>query len=316
MLVVVEWPVLPMKATSGTMPRGSEWVFEPKWDGHRALMRVRDGEVDVRSSTGQARTAQWPWLPAALLAALDPGALAAGDLVLDGEVIAVEADGRHSFAAVGRVDRPHALVLFDVLVVGGVDLTQRPWRDRRAELERIVTPGGPVMLTPVTPDGDALWEATRQQGFEGVVAKRTDSRYQPGRRTPSWRKVKHRREQEFVVGGYIEGEGARAATFGSLVIGCYERVGRRRVLRHAGSVGSGLDERTLRTLLPRLRSMETAECPFEPVPTIPRGRPRWVRPKLVVEVQFAEWTPDGHVRHPVFLGLRDDKRPIDVVREP
>lgn len=313
---MAEWPVLPMKATSGSMPRGSEWVFEPKWDGHRALVRVRDGAVDVRSSTGQPRTEQWTWLPAALLACLDQQVLAAGELVLDGEVIAIEPDGRHSFAAVGRADRPHALVLFDVLVVGGDDLGQRPWRDRRAELERIVAPSGAVMLTPVTPDGDALWEATQQQGFEGIIAKRTDSRYQPGRRTPSWRKVKHRREQEFVVGGFVEGEGARASTFGSLVIGYYERIGRLRVLRHAGSVGSGLDDRTLRDLLPRLRAAEIVDCPFEPVPVIPRGRPRWVRPEFVVEVQFAEWTPDGHVRHPVFLGLRDDKRPTDVVREP
>ncbi len=304
-----------MKATSGSMPRGQEWVYEPKWDGHRALIRVRQGVVDVRSSTGQPRTEQWAWLPPAVLGALDPAVVAGGETVLDGEVIAVEPDGRHSFAAVGRADRPHALVLFDTLEVIGDDLTGRPWSERRAALERIVEPGGAIMLTPVTPDGEALWEATCQQGFEGIVAKRTDSRYLPGRRTPSWRKVKHQREQEFVVGGYVEGEGARASTFGSLVIGYHERDGRRRVLRHAGSVGSGLDERALRDLLPMLRALETNECPFDPQPVVPRGRPRWVRPELVVEVQFAEWTPDGHVRHPVFLGVRDDLRPADVVRE-
>jgi bifunctional non-homologous end joining protein LigD len=171
-----------------------------------------------------------------------------------------------------------------------------------------------VIVTPQSTDADAMWDATRAQGFEGVMAKRRDSTYQPGKRSTSWRKAKHRRQQEFVVGGYLLGEGSRASAFGSLVVGVHDGG----VLRHAGSVGSGLDDGTIAALLPRLRALETPTSPFEPVPKIAkaRDRVRWVRPEIVVQVAFGEWTAGGHLRHPVFLGIRDDVNPGGVVREP
>jgi bifunctional non-homologous end joining protein LigD len=303
--IATTWPVAPMKAASGDLPTGPGWIFEPKWDGHRALVRVQGRRVAAVSSTGQDRTASWPWLA-------ELGELGLSDTVLDGEVVAYDEDGRHRFQLVGRADRPHTIVLFDVLVHDAVDVTRQPWTARRALLTAIVRPSPHVSVTPVSEDAPALFDVTRRAGFEGIIAKRTDSVYLPGRRAPTWRKVKHRLEQEFVVGGYLLGEGARATTFGSLIVGVH--VGPR--LQFVGSVGSGLDEPTLRALTPVLRAREVARCPFEPVPKLRRGIPRWVRPELVVQVAFAEWTADGNIRQPVFLGRREDVVPTAVVREP
>lgn len=304
----VTWPVSPMKAATGSMPRGAEWVYEPKWDGHRVLLRVRGDELWAISSTGLSRVERWPWLRD-LRELIDDD-----DAVIDGEVIAYDDEGRHSFGLIGRPDRPHAFVAFDVLAAAGRDVMDRPWAERRALLEQIVRPGPQLLLTPVGDDADVMWDVTGRSGFEGVMAKRRDSTYVPGRRSPTWRKVKHRLKQEMIVGGYQTGEGNRATTFGSLLVGVMSSG----VLRYAGSVGTGFDERALRRLSAKLHELETPECPFDPVPTIvrvPRSRLRWVRPELVAQVQFAEWTEAGIIRHPVFLGLRDDKAPADIVRE-
>jgi bifunctional non-homologous end joining protein LigD len=192
----VPWPIAPMKAASGTMPHGDVWRFEPKWDGHRAIVRVRGDRVDIVSSSGSARTEQWSWIVAARAAFLDR------DAVYDGEVIAYDERGSHSFGLVGRSDRPHALVVFDLLAAGGSELMSRPWEHRRARLEASLVPDAAIQLTPVASDGAVLWDVTRNAGFEGVVAKRVDSLYLPGRRTTSWRKVKHRLVREFVVAGW------------------------------------------------------------------------------------------------------------------
>ena len=306
----VGWPVAPMKANLTTLPLGDEWVYEPKWDGHRAIVRVRGGAVDVVSSTGKARTDSWPWLGAALRASIEGD----HDLVLDGEVIALGDDGRHSFQFVGRADKPHAFVAFDLLELDGHSLLRQPWTKRRAELLDVLHPVPPVSITPVSDDAEALLAATRANGFEGIVAKRRDSTYQPGRRSPSWVKVKHRHEQEMVVGGYKVGEGNRTGTFGSLLVGVYDDDGR---LQFAGAVGTGFDERLLNAITPQLRALQTDVCPFGEVPKLPggAGRLRWVRPELVAQVAFHEWTEGGGIRAPVFLGLRDDKDPRDVVRE-
>ncbi|MFZ1488330.1 MAG: non-homologous end-joining DNA ligase [Ilumatobacteraceae bacterium] len=303
------WPVLPMKARSGQLPLGEDWVYEPKWDGHRLLVRVRGDRIDAISSTGKPRTLErWPWLGE--LVAID-----AEDTVLDGEVVAYDESGAHRFQLVGRGDRPHSFVVFDVLTHVGADLFAVPWSDRRSLLESIVRPAvaSHVSLTPVTTDAEAIVRVTREAGMEGIVAKRSQSPYQPGLRSTAWRKVKHRRVQELVVGGWLVGQGTRAATFGSLLLGVHDDEGR---LRFAGAVGTGFDDRSLRQLSTALRTLAVPECPFDPPPALARGRARWVRPELVVQVAFGEWTLDGMLRHPVYLGLRDDRSPADVVREP
>lgn len=296
-----------MKATNGRMPPGAGWVAEPKWDGHRAIARVAGGRIDVVSSTGKPRTEQWPWLAAALRESV------AGDAIVDGEVIAYGDDGRHSFQAVGRADRAHSFVAFDVLALDGRVLIDVPWQERRSLLESAVTAGGSVSITPVTDDIEAMVAVTKAQRYEGVIVKRTDSVYLPGRRTSSWVKVKYRYEQEMVIGGYKVGEGNRSGTFGSLLVGVYEPDGG---LRFVGAVGTGFDDSTLDAVLAQLRPLATVDCPFTSVPKLP-GRPnlRWVRPELVAQVSFAEWTDGGGIRAPSFLGLRDDKDPRDVVRE-
>jgi bifunctional non-homologous end joining protein LigD len=302
------WPVAPMKATNGRMPSDpSGWVAEPKWDGHRAIARVVGDRIDIVSSTGKPRTQQWPWLVTAVRNAVD------GDAILDGEVIAYGDDGRHSFQAVGRADRAHSFVVFDLLSLGDTVLVDVPWHERRELLESSVTGRGSVSITPVTDDLDAMVAVTKAQRYEGVIVKRTDSVYLPGRRTSSWVKVKYRYEQEMVVGGYKVGEGNRSGTFGSLLVGVYEPDGG---LRFVGAVGTGFDDSTLDAVLARLRPLATDVCPFTTVPKLP-GRPmlRWVRPELVAQVSFAEWTDGGGIRAPSFLGLRDDKDPRDVVRE-
>jgi len=301
-----QWPIAPMKATSGKLPRGDAWMYEPKWDGHRVIVRKRGETIEAISSNGLDRIARWPWLADAVRAAIGE------DAILDGEVIAMDEDGRHSFGLVGRPDRAHAFIVFDILGIGSTDLTGKKWRERRDLLEDRVKPVSPLSITPVTDDADALMAATSATGFEGVIAKRTDSVYLAGRRTPSWIKVKHRREQEVVVGGYLLGEGNRSTSFGSLLVGVYER----KSLRFAGAVGTGFNETTLRMLQGKFAELVTDVCPFDPEPKLPRGRARWLRPELVAQVAFGEWTEYGHLRHPVYMGLRDDKDPKKVIREP
>jgi bifunctional non-homologous end joining protein LigD len=304
----MEWPIAPMKAVLGRrLPQGDAWRYEPKWDGYRAIVRKRDDRVDIVSSTGKPRTASWPWLVDAIRAATDR------DVIVDGEVIAYTADGRHSFQAVGRADVPHGFVAFDLLALDGTSLLGRPWHERRGLLTATIPATPPISITPVSDDADTMVAVTMAQHFEGVVAKRIDSTYLPGKRAPSWVKLKHRSEQEMVVGGWKVGEGARVRTFGSLLVGVYDDAG---TLQFVAAVGTGFDDRTLEQLTALLRPLATDTCPFGSVPKLP-GRPelRWVRPELVVQVAFAEWTDGGGVRAPVYLGLRDDKRPEDVVRE-
>ncbi|CAN5543087.1 hypothetical protein BH24ACT5_BH24ACT5_29600 [soil metagenome] len=297
-----------MKAVNGRLPGGDDWVFEPKWDGHRAMVRVEGGRVAMASSTGKDRTGSWPWLIAPMAAAVGDH-----DAIVDGEVIALDESGRHSFQLVGRPDRPHSFVAFDLLALDRRSLTGRPWSERRELLGASLAATAPVSITPIDDDAETLMAVTRAHGFEGVVAKRRSSTYQPGRRSPSWIKVKHRHGQEFVVGGYKTGEGTRAGTFGSLLLGVYDD-GR---LQFVGAAGTGFDERLLTRITPMLRSREIPDCPFNTVPKLPGGRNRlrWVRPELVAQVSFAEWTEGGGIRHPVFLGLRDDKPAAGVVRE-
>ena len=263
-------------------------------------------DFDAVSSTGKPKLPQWRWLTTAVAQATDH------DVVLDGEVIAYDAEGRHTFQSVGHADRDHAFVVFDLLFLDGEDLRSREWSERRALLEESVRPVPPLSITPVTDDAEAMEAATRAQRFEGLVAKRTSSTYQSGRRGPAWVKVKYRNEQEMVVGGYKLGEGNRAGSFGSLLVGVHDDAGD---LQFVGAVGTGFNERTLGDVMGRLRRLETDRSPFALPPKLPRGTYRWVRPELVAQVGFLEWTEGGGIRAPVFLGLRDDKPPSDVVRE-
>jgi bifunctional non-homologous end joining protein LigD len=302
------WPILPMKAVTvtGQAPVGDDWMYEPKWDGHRVLVRRQGDQFDAVSSTGKPKLSQWPWLATIVGAATDH------DVIIDGEVIAYDTDGRHTFQSVGRADRPHAYVVFDLLALDGNDCMGLPWSERRRLLESSVRSVNPLSITPASDDAELMEEATRRQRFEGLLAKRASSIYQPGRRSPAWVKVKYRSEQEMVVGGYKRGEGNRSGLFGSLLVGVHDDHGD---LQFVGAVGTGFDERTLRSVMAELRLRETDECPFASQPKLPRGSHCWVRPELVAQVGFLEWTEGGGIRAPVFLGLRDDKDPDEVVRE-
>lgn len=305
--MAMPWPIAPMKAvTATTVPTGGDWVYEPKWDGHRVLARRRGEQFDAVSSTGKPKDAQWPWLKPLVAAATEH------DVILDGEVIAYADDGRHSFQLVGSREHRHAYVVFDVLSVDGADCTGAPWTERRELLLATVTPTDRLSITPVSDDADAMEAVTRAQQFEGVIAKRPSSAYQPGRRSPSWVKVKYRYEQEMVIGGYKLGEGNRLGSFGSLLVGVYDAAG---ALQFVSAVGTGFTEKTLRQIMTELRARETDVCPFAVPPKLPRGSFRWVRPELVAQVAFHEWTGGGGLRAPVYLGLRDDKDPKEVVRE-
>lgn len=304
---MVTWPIAPMKAVAATaVPIGEGWTYEPKWDGHRVLVRRRGDRIEAVSSTGKPKHVQWPWLASIIAAATDH------DVILDGEVVAYGEDGRHSFQLVGSRDRPHAFVVFDLLSVGGTECMSRPWHERRARLLATVRSGPQLSITPVSDDAEAIVEVTRAQSFEGVVAKKSTSTYQPGRRSSSWVKVKYRYEQEMVIGGYKPGEGSRIGSFGSLLVGVNDANGD---LQFVSAVGTGFTETSLRTIMTELRQRETDRCPFAVPPKLPRGPVRWVRPELVAQVAFHEWTAGGGIRAPVFCGLRDDKPPAAVVRE-
>jgi bifunctional non-homologous end joining protein LigD len=299
----------PMLASSAdSVPTGEGWLFEPKWDGFRAIARVDAGEASLTSRNGNDLSARFPDVARAL-----PRAVRASSAVLDGEICALDADGRSRFSLLQEGGGELRLVLFDALELEGEPLVDLPFVERRSRLEKIVLPGAAgVVVSPVFEDGSVLLAAAREQELEGIVAKRATSRYLPGRRTSDWRKVKLRREQEFVVAGYTRGRGRRSSGFGALVLGVYE-AGR---LRWVGNVGTGFSEPELDRLATLLRPLRRPDSPFAVTPRMPRVRRDevvWVEPSLVAQIEFAEWTREGRLRAPVYLGLREDK-PADQVR--
>lgn len=315
-------PYRPMKATSAAMPAGADWTYELKWDGMRALVEIVGGQVRAWSSNGKEATVAFPEL-----AALGP-TFAHLDVVLDGEIVALDAEGRPSFgrlqhrmhvtspsdAARRAAEVPAALVLFDVLQVGERSTVELPLADRRRVLESLTDelPVG-VQVAQVFDDGAALLAAADRQGLEGVMAKRAQSIYLPGRRSPDWVKVKLQRRQELVIGGWADGQGERAGTLGALLVGYYDGD----ELRYAGRVGTGFTSAMLDHLRGVFAPLATKTCPFSPPPPPLRARDaHWVRPELVAEVGYGNWTEEGLLRHPVYLGLRADKDPKQVVREP
>jgi bifunctional non-homologous end joining protein LigD len=315
----------PMKAVSGDLPGADEpgWVYEVKWDGMRILARCAGGATTLRTSNGLDATERFPEL-AGLAEAVGV------DAVLDGEVVAIDVAGRPDFGLLqGRMHLrgaadiraraaavPVSLALFDLLWLDGHDTCALPWRDRRPLLERLVAPSPSWRVPAVHDDGAELLAVVEERGMEGVVAKRRDSPYLPGKRSPAWRKVKVRRHQEVVVGGWWPGEGNRSGRLGSLLVGVHDPGEPGNPLRYAGRVGTGFDAAALADYEARLAALAVDRSPFEPPPppAVAR-RARWVRPELVIEVAFGEWTGEGVLRHPSHLGRRIDKDPGEVVRE-
>ena len=303
----------PMLATlAETLPRGDEWTFEVKWDGYRALGYIRNGEAKLVSRNGNDLTARFPTVARALVtAARSP------DCVVDGEVCALDEKGRPSFSAMqqGKPGTPIVYEVFDVLEIDGEQLLDRPLTERRERLEQLIDLRTKIVqLSVAFGDGEALLTAAEEQQLEGVMAKKASSRYAEGRRTRDWLKIKTHGEQEFVIVGYTKGEGRRAHSFGSLVLAVNEAG----TLRWVGNAGTGFTEKTIAELLGALEPLRVDESPLAVVPKMPKVRKAdvvWVQPRLVAEVKFAEWTHDGHLRAPVYLGLRDDKAAPEVRAE-
>lgn len=299
----------------------AEWSFEMKWDGVRAIADVTPDRVRLTGRSGADMTAAYPEL-AGLSDVVGEGAA-----VLDGELVVFGPDGRPSFQAlsprihVRSAERarelartaPVTYIVFDVLAIGGTSTLMLPLKQRRELLESMELIGPRWQLSPAMTGGGAdLLEASRNMGLEGIVAKRLNSPYRPGRRSEEWIKIKNLRTQDVVIGGYTAGEGGRTSTFGALLLGLPVDDG----LAYAGSVGTGFDNAALKHLIGLLRERTVDESPFTgPIdPRQARGA-RWVRPDLVGEVAFAHWTDDGRMRHPTWRGLRPDKSAADVVRE-
>jgi len=331
----------PMLASLADAPLNDPHLaYEPKYDGIRAIAEIEPhGVVRLWSRLGNEKTRQFPEIAAAL------GQWArkrAEPLVLDGEIVALDPKGEptgfqqlqgriHLLDVAGaqgarsrssrpsRPSRPSspsrpsvAFIAFDVLRDGRTDMRDRPWRERRTALERVLAKTGSSLLRisdVVRGDARALYEDALERGWEGLIAKHQDSLYKSGKRTPDWRKLKIVHEQEFVIGGWTEPRQTRTY-FGALLLGVYDRD----QLVYVGHTGTGFNERELARVMKLLKPLETKTCPFANLPKS-NERPHWVRPALVAQIKFTEWTADAKLRHPVYLGLRDDKKPTDVRRE-
>jgi bifunctional non-homologous end joining protein LigD len=310
--------IVPMLARLSKMPLDEDaYGFEVKWDGIRAVVYSgpRAGDLTIENRNLRDITFKYPELDR----------LAGLDAVIDGEIVALDEKGRPSFERLQRrmhlsseaavqarmADTPVQFMAFDLLWHAGRDLTGLPYTERRDALEALGL-NGPYWQTPAwrRGDGTALLEAAKAQALEGVMAKRLDSPYCPGKRTSHWLKIKAKLGQELVIAGWLPGEGRRMNTLGALLAGYYED-GK---LRYAGRVGTGFKEDYLRMLMAELKARARDTSPFTPPPEPPR-QAIFVEPELVAEVEFTEWTREGILRHPAYKGLRDDKRPQDVVRE-
>ena len=316
--------ILPMLAGAGKLPRSEqEWSFEVKWDGVRAIAYAQPGRLRLESRNLREITNGYPEVRGLL------GDLGMREAVLDGELVAFDEDGRPSFGRLQRrmhvtapgqvrrlaVSTPVVYAIFDLLYLDGHNLMGLSYEQRRERLEGLGL-GGVAWRVPAVHRGQGkrLLQATAAQGLEGIVAKRLDSRYEPGRRTGAWVKIKHTHRQELVIGGWLPGEGRRTARIGALLMGYHEGAGRARKLRFAGRVGTGFTDRTLEQLAALLEPLKREGSPFEPAPKLPRNAV-FVEPELVAEVEFTEWTSDGVMRAPSYKGLRDDKPAIEVTRE-
>jgi bifunctional non-homologous end joining protein LigD len=321
--------LVPMLAKAGPLPPAREdqhWAYEIKWDGVRAVVFSEPGRMRFVTRNGNDVTARYPEL------ARMNRALSMHRVILDGEVVAFEKGShppRPSFGALqGRMhltrdsavrrlakENPVTYMAFDLLWLDGASLMDRPYAERRATLRALLADGERWQVPDhVVGGGEQLLAATREQGLEGIVAKKLDSIYEPGRRTGAWRKIKNTNRQEFVIGGWLPGEGRRRERIGALLVGVHEEG----ALRFAGRVGTGFTEAELDRLAGLLAPLVRDESPFDVVPRgvkIPREAV-WVEPELVAEVEFVEWTREGVLRAPSYKGLREDKPATLVVREP
>lgn len=304
-----------LATATSTIPSGDGWVHEVKWDGMRVLVDVSEGRLRIFSRTERDVTVAFPELA--------PLAEEYADMLLDGEIVVMR-DGIPSFGALAErfhvtdarraaqlaVQSPATLIAFDLLRLYGVDLTSRSWADRRATLERLELNGPRWQTPPVFPDGHALYEATRAQGLEGVVSKRTSSPYVPGVRSRDWLKSPHRGTVSVVIGGWRpESKGTVRNRLGSLLVGVPGPGG----LRFLGKVGSGLAGKAGAALLHDLEPLTADRCPFATVP--PRedaAGATWVEPRLVVDVQSLGLSSTGRLRQPAYKGVRTDLTPEDV----
>ncbi len=299
----------PMLAQSSDLPRSDpRWRYEPKLDGYRVIAFLDQGVARLRSRRGLDLTVVFPELAA------DLASQPVGTMILDGEIVALDASGRPSFNVLqnraqlkGRPEiasaqgtSPVVLVCFDLLHVAGMDLRAAAYEDRRRYLSQCLSPSPRLQLVHGSVDAEELYAAAVELGFEGIVAKRLDSAYHPGQRSHAWLKVKAGRSAEFVIAGYTSGKGAREP-LGALLLGYW----RGRCLRYAGHVGSGLDDTVIAEVLKRGAGLVRESSPFAEEP--PTSRPTtWLKPSMVTEVAFREWTPAGSQRAPVFMRLRDD----------
>ncbi len=293
-------------------PEGDGWLHEVKYDGYRIGCAIEKGHARLWSRRGKDWTASFPEVAAAARA------LPVRSALLDGELAALLPDGRTSFQALQNAfssgNRPPiAYFVFDLLHLDGEDLAPRPLSERKAALARLLGEGrGVIRYAPhVAGGGSAVFREACRLGLEGIVSKRADQPYRPGRNA-GWVKTKCVLRQELVIGGFTDPEGAARDAIGALLVGYREGD----ALRFAGKVGTGFTNPQARALRGRLGRLAARECPFTPRPAGALGRnAHWVRPELVCEVAFTEWTSDGKVRHPSFQGLREDKRAEEVVRE-
>ncbi len=302
----------PMLAHLAERPFASpEWIFEPKLDGYRIIAQIKNGKVSLVSRNGTDVTGKYDVLVPGL--SRQP----ASELVLDGEVIAMDERGRQCFQCLQNYLRslqvspasyaePVALIyyVFDILYLDGYDLRDTPLRHRKGLLQGILRSTEQVRLVDYfEADGETVYQAALKSGLEGVVAKYIESRYEAGKRSRNWLKIKSALSDDFVICGYTAGEGARSDTFGALVLGYFDDKGE---MKFAGHVGTGFDEAGLVEMKKRLDELRTEGCPFSETPPL-NAPATWVRPELVAEVKFTEWTEEGRLRIPVFLRLRQDK---------
>ncbi|MEO6629670.1 MAG: non-homologous end-joining DNA ligase [Aquihabitans sp.] len=320
-----------MLAVAAPLPSADEdhaWSYEMKWDGMRAIAEARADGWQLMTRSGRDVTRSYPDLGPAGLEALAER-LGGRDVILDGEIVATDSDGRPSFARLqqrmnvtepdirllGSV--PVSYLVFDLLRLDGTDAVDLPYAERRRLLEALhLTEGenSPIRVPPaLAGDGEAALAVARSMGLEGVVAKRLDSPYRSGARSGAWRKIKLLRTQEVVLVGWAEGEGRRHNTVGALLLALPDEAGN---LWYCGRVGTGFTDRMLEDLSARLAPLERATSAVMNPPRGAAARPvHWVDPELVGEVVFQEWTTANSLRQPSWRGLRPDKAPIDVTRE-
>jgi DNA ligase D-like protein (predicted ligase) len=308
--------VIPLMLATLTDRRefGDDWLLERKFDGERCVARKAGSVVRLESRTGKDLTGTYPEVRAAV------EAQHSRDLLLDGEVVAYDGD-QTSFTRLQQrlgvtspspdqvAEYPVVYCVFDLLELDGEDLTVRPFVERRARLTGTIRSSPALQRTEAwSDDSQRRFDAACRSGWEGLIAKRADAPYVAGR-SKDWLKLKCVWEQEFVVGGFTDPAGSRT-DFGALLVGYYDNGS----LRYAGKVGTGYTKAILHDLGNKLRKLETSEPAFVDARPIPRGT-HWTRPTLVAQIGFAEWTTDARLRQPRFLGLRDDKRASEVVRE-